>query len=85
MATEEGTLLPPMNSELLLDIIGKHFIPASHAGDASLMLTSDELHTKLQELAPQEFSPLGLRAALQELGYAFINLEGQFRWLLKER
>lgn len=85
MANEEGTIQKPIDNELLLDLIGKHYVPARNAGDASLMLTSEELYAKLEELAPLEFSALGLRQAMEEIGYQYINLDGQFRWLLKER
>jgi hypothetical protein len=85
MAIDAPNTSPRIDSDSLFDIIGKHFVPAENPGDATLMLTTDELRAKLEEHAPQEFSAMGLRDAMTELGYQHILLETHFRWLLKER
>lgn len=87
MLTDEPPLdlLGTPDQQWLHDLISKHFSPAMDAGDASLMLTTEEFHAKLQEHAPGELMVFTTRSALESLNYKEHNLDGHLVWLIRER
>lgn len=72
-------------TDTVRELIDPHFSPARDAGDADLMLSTDELHYQLAQHAPEMPPKDYLRVILLALNFKSGHTGESFVWYLKQR
>ena len=69
--------------QAVADLLTTHYRPARDAGEATEMLTTEQLWAWVEEHLPERMQRSGLRGLLLRLEFRDLSLHGTLYWLLR--